>query len=165
MEQYPYFIYPDIKRLRKGNLSREEEIRLRRKIAANIGDPRVLRVILGDDPEDFANFYPPHAKPVTGTLETIDSFLNKFGSSELPLSEATAAIAEPVTETTSELPAEQPSEVTEEDGIAAIKNKDYKTALEIFKRLNLNNPKKSIYFADQMRFLKKLIYNETHKSL
>lgn len=38
-----------------------------------------------------------------------------------------------------------------------IKKGNYRKALEIITDLNLNNPKKSIYFADQMRFLQKLI--------
>lgn len=40
-----------------------------------------------------------------------------------------------------------------------VKNKNYSKALEIITELSLNNPKKSIYFAYQMRFLKKLIKN------
>lgn len=40
-----------------------------------------------------------------------------------------------------------------------IKQGRYEKALEIIKRLNLNNPKKSVYFADQIRFLEKLIIN------
>lgn len=35
----------------------------------------------------------------------------------------------------------------------------FEKALEIIKRLNLNYPKKNVYFADQMRFLEKLILN------
>lgn len=35
----------------------------------------------------------------------------------------------------------------------------FEKALEIIKRLNLNYPKKSVYFADQIRFLEKLIIN------
>ena len=35
----------------------------------------------------------------------------------------------------------------------------YSQALEIIKRLNLDNPKKNAYFADQIRFLEKLIVN------
>ena len=38
-----------------------------------------------------------------------------------------------------------------------IKEKKYKEAIEILEKLNLINPKKSIYFADQIRFLKKII--------
>ena len=37
----------------------------------------------------------------------------------------------------------------------------YSQALEIIKRLSLNYPEKSIYFADQIRFLTKLVLNET----
>ena len=40
-----------------------------------------------------------------------------------------------------------------------IKQHRYVKALEIIRRLNLKNPKKSAYFADQMRFLEKLIIN------
>ena len=38
-----------------------------------------------------------------------------------------------------------------------IKNGNYAKALDIISELNLKFPEKSIYFADQMRFLKKLI--------
>ena len=37
----------------------------------------------------------------------------------------------------------------------------YSQALEIIKRLSLKYPEKSIYFADQIRFLAKLVLNET----
>lgn len=41
-----------------------------------------------------------------------------------------------------------------------VKKRNYDKALEIITELSLNNPKKSIYFAYQMRFLKKLIKNQ-----
>ena len=44
-----------------------------------------------------------------------------------------------------------------------IKQGRYSKALEIIKRLNLNNPKKNAYFADQIRFLQKLIINNKYK--
>ncbi|MCM1004913.1 MAG: hypothetical protein NC402_01300 [Prevotella sp.] len=44
-----------------------------------------------------------------------------------------------------------------------IKNRNYSKAIEIISELSLNNPKKSIYFADQIRFLRKLIINENKK--
>lgn len=40
-----------------------------------------------------------------------------------------------------------------------VKKGNYSKALEIINELSLNNPKKSIYFADQKRFLKKLMLN------
>ena len=44
-----------------------------------------------------------------------------------------------------------------------IKQKKYEQALTIIKRLSLNFPKKSIYFADQIRFLEYLILNDKNK--
>lgn len=44
-----------------------------------------------------------------------------------------------------------------------IKQGRYEKALEIIKRLNLNIPKKNAYFADQIRFLEKLIINNKNK--
>ena len=44
-----------------------------------------------------------------------------------------------------------------------IKQRRYEKALEIIQSLSLNFPEKSIYFADQIRFLKKLIVNENYK--
>lgn len=40
-----------------------------------------------------------------------------------------------------------------------VRARKYEEALSILKELNLNNPKKSIYFADQIRFLEKIIDN------
>ena len=45
-----------------------------------------------------------------------------------------------------------------------IKQGKYLKALEIIKRLNLNIPKKNAYFADQIRFLEKLIVNSGQKN-
>lgn len=44
-----------------------------------------------------------------------------------------------------------------------IKQGRYSKALEIIKRLNLVYPKKNRYFADQIRFLEKLIINNNKK--
>ena len=41
-----------------------------------------------------------------------------------------------------------------------IKQRNYKRAYEIISSLNLNYPEKSIYFADQLRFLSRLIANQ-----
>lgn len=54
------------------------------------------------------------------------------------------------------------SKLTESFAKIMIKNGNYRKALEIITDLSLNNPEKSIYFADQMRFLRKLIINENN---
>ena len=50
-------------------------------------------------------------------------------------------------------------EITEENAKKLIFERKYKQAIVILKQLNLNNPKKSVYFADQIRFLEKVIEN------
>ncbi|MDE6378686.1 MAG: hypothetical protein K2K72_08075 [Duncaniella sp.] len=42
-----------------------------------------------------------------------------------------------------------------------IRQKRYDKAFEIIHTLSLNNPKKSSYFADQLRFLRKLMLNRS----
>ena len=58
---------------------------------------------------------------------------------------------------------EKPS-LTESFAKILIKNGNYSRALEIITEISLNNPEKSIYFADQIRFLKKVISLESLKS-
>jgi len=48
---------------------------------------------------------------------------------------------------------------SEENAKKLITERKYSEAIEILKGLNLNNPKKSVYFADQIRFLEKVITN------
>ena len=44
-----------------------------------------------------------------------------------------------------------------------IKQGRYEKAIEIIRKLSLKNPKKNRYFADQIRFLEKLIINNKNK--
>ncbi|HEY6915994.1 MAG TPA: hypothetical protein VI413_15050 [Paludibacter sp.] len=50
-------------------------------------------------------------------------------------------------------------EFSEDKAKKLIQERKYLEAIEILKALNLNNPKKSVYFADQIRFLEKVIAN------
>ncbi len=50
-------------------------------------------------------------------------------------------------------------DISESNAKNLIRNKKYSEAIEILRKLNLNNPKKSVYFADQIRFLEKIIAN------
>lgn len=44
-----------------------------------------------------------------------------------------------------------------------IKQRKYAKAIEIIRRISLRYPQKSPYFADQIRFLEKLVLNESHR--
>ena len=86
----------------------------------------------------------------SGSQDAIDAFLSNFSPS--PLSYTPAA-----DEVTSAPDCTPP---TEESARILIKNRKYSDALAIIEHLYLINPEKSIYFADQIRFLKKLILNQ-----
>ncbi len=51
------------------------------------------------------------------------------------------------------------TEISENIAKKLIAERKYADAIEILRALNLNNPKKSVYFADQIRFLEKVILN------
>ena len=61
---------------------------------------------------------------------------------------------------------EEPSEgyFTETLARIYIKQGRYSKALEIIRRLSLQYPKKNAYFADQIRFLEKLIINNNNNN-
>lgn len=199
--RYPYFVYPLIAAL-KGDCTQEERIAFKRLIAAHVGDTDTLLDLFGPDGDVFADFYPDMHAPDPSTDDTIDNFLNKFGSKaglqSDPLNFAPtvdyAAILE-AEEKGGSSPGRvvQPSELqdlefddeydveeeeaeeevqsakvadstplTESLARMMIKNGNYAKALEIINDLNLKNPEKSVYFADQIRFLKKLILNKNN---
>lgn len=77
-----------------------------------------------------------------------------------PQTEATEAATTPVA--TAPTPAPAPmhdTSLSESLAKIYIRQKRYDKAFEIIHTLSLNNPKKSAYFADQLRFLRKLILN------
>jgi hypothetical protein len=88
------------------------------------------------------------AKPIVEKPQTIELPIN-----ESPLQ--TAPELKPEIEQTriDEL------EISENNAKKCILEKKYTDAVEILRALNLNNPKKSAYFADQIRFLEKVISN------
>lgn len=92
--------------------------------------------------------------------DIIDSFLEKAETNDIslqPLQKETKRNTTPDTETTGN------SFLTETLAKIYIKQKKYEQALAIIQQLSLNFPKKSAYFADQIRFLELLILNEKNK--
>ena len=109
--------------------------------------------------------------------ELIDSFIEQSGSElvepkpkeEVPVEETPAEEVVKDDETSTEQPEkaveadEDESYFTETLAKIYVRQHRYEKALEIIKKLNLKYPKKNIYFADQIRFLEKLIINEKSK--
>lgn len=83
------------------------------------------------------------------TMGAIDSFLDKTPQRIRPKKEAKEE--------------EKPS-LTMSFAKILIKNGNYRRALEIITEISLKNPEKSVYFADQIRFLQKLVFIESQKS-
>lgn len=81
-----------------------------------------------------------------------------------PADETDSVIASFLNEMPPKRPVRKPAQYDMTDFSRAVKEHDYKAALEIITRLSLNNPKKSVYFASQMRFLKKLIKIEEYST-
>ena len=96
--------------------------------------------------------------PMSG-MQLIDKFINDDGG-KLTLKDNPEFVPQ-LEDTNSEGEKVQEEEYfTETLAGIYIKQGKYSKALEIIKRLNLNYPKKNAYFADQMRFLEKLILND-----
>ena len=96
--------------------------------------------------------------------QLVDTFLEKSESDETLFSTSIKANNTPQqsTQDTDSL-LDDDTFLTETLAQVYIKQKKYEQALTIIKRLSLNFPNKSIYFADQIRFLEYLIFNEKNK--
>ena len=83
------------------------------------------------------------------------------GSSETAAMTESSALSE--SDETSDDDMDEESYFTETLAKIYVKQQRYSKALEIIKKLNLKYPKKNAYFADQIRFLEKLIINTKSK--
>ena len=99
------------------------------------------------------------------TLDLIDSFISNNEQGRIELKEDIEYVPEIADE------GDKNGENEDEEGYFTetlariyIKQGRYSQALEIIKRLNLAYPKKNAYFADQIRFLEKLIINNNNKN-
>lgn len=102
----------------------------------------------------------PEEAPKLKGQEWIDHFLEN--SEEQPLIASVTEEEEEELGKTEEEP-EDESYFTETLAKIYVKQQRYSKALEIITRLNLKYPKKNAYFADQIRFLEKLIINTKSK--
>ena len=104
------------------------------------------------------------ATPQLKGQELIDSFLeNGEGRIELSTEQQEGKNVDKLTDSDTTTKEPDESYFTETLAQIYIKQGRYSKALEIIRRLSLNIPKKNAYFADQIRFLEKLIDNENNK--
>ena len=173
--EFKYFIYPALKELEAG-ATPERRHRLRAMIASNIYSPDLLKKPMeGLDIKDILSGK-RQAKPGTTDNDLIiDSFIEKFGrpgqkepdtpllppAEESPQSDYFSAIS-----SQQEKKTEEPENESKwlENVKKLVKNADYEGAIAFIKENYLNNPEKSIYFADQIRFIKKMMLNERKKA-
>lgn len=118
---------------------------------------------------------PAEAMPKLKGHELIDNFIEKSESDAVvylkPLREEERTMTASSTETnetgrTTETNTEEEEDdscFTETLAKIYVKQQRYSKALEIIKKLSLKYPKKNAYFADQIRFLEKLIINAKSK--
>ena len=167
MSEYPpYYIVPHVEEYKKLSPTSEEALKLARRIATNIGDYASLRHVLGMDPPEFARFYADIDPATPDTFDTIDSFLDKFGQDAPVLGYMATQMSVPSeTVASSGQKREVNNEEVPDNELKKLMSQGrYREALQLIEAQNLNNPNKSIYFAHQMRFLKKLVALENFRN-
>ena len=100
-------------------------------------------------------------RPLKGQ-QLIDDFI-KNGSSRISLQDEIESSPESLISQESEMTANEEDYFTETLAKIYIKQGRYDKALEIIRKLMSDYPKKNSYFADQIRFLEKLIINNKSK--
>ena len=154
----PYYIIPAVEEYLKSDPASPRARKLRTLICANIGDKDALAGIFGTD--ETLEEMPPKTSSETESMKKIDSFLEKFGT-KTPASCNQGYVLEKETWAGS---AEKTSDPFQKEMSRLIKARRYQDALKLIETQNLNNPQKSIYFAHQIRFLKKLIALDKYRN-
>ena len=138
LDAYPYFAVAAARAVAGGATQQAEDDAFRAIAACNVASPQALRKAFGSEPEPF---YPDARQQNLSTSATIDAFMAVFGAKE---------------------ESRQAPEPQAVDLRHLIAGKRYEEALALLEHQNLTNPEKSIYFADQIRYLRKLIINSKH---
>ena len=142
------------------SIPKEEEDTTTKKRKPTPADAAIDYVAYLLDTEEESE--PVQEVPEMPGQQLIDTFINsdkpKFVLSEAP---ATGSLSVEIDEIASEGVGEE--YFTETLARIYIKQGRYSKALEIIQRLSLQFPKKNAYFADQIRFLEKLIINNNKK--
>ena len=142
------------------------------------GEVEALNRAIFNPQPDYADVLAAQEKEEGGMIltdaDSQDALINQFIAEQMELGKeaAKAPVATPIDE-------EEKAEIAEDvignptlnddsmlsESLAKmyISRHKYSQALEIIKRISLKYPEKSIYFADQIRFLTKLVLNETLK--
>ena len=154
--KYPYYIPGLVVAYHASKPGSDSRRLLRGRIIANIGDPGIVARLLPEEETEESK------KERGDNVDPIDSFLSKFGNDPRPLGYMKDLIDK---ENPGKGEKEKP---TFEGNIELslrelIKKERYSEALAIIEEQNLNNPEKNIYFADQIRFLRKLISIKNYK--
>ena len=143
------------------SIPKEEEDTTKKKRKPTPADAAIDYVAYLLDTEEETEAAPE--VPEMPGQQLIDTFINsdkpKFVLSEAP---ATGSLSVEIDEIASEGVGEE--YFTETLARIYIKQGRYSKALEIIQRLSLQFPKKNAYFADQIRFLEKLILNNNKKN-
>ena len=183
--KFEYFIYPALKELANAR-DPERRLQLRALIAANIYSPELLNTpVEGLDVDQLLALLSPEPEKSDEDL-IIDSFIEKFGKPgqkelDSPLLPDTAEGLLPQDKTVLDTPVAQENDPKDQSSLPPrkeeknvddwletvkkmVKNADYRGAIAFINEKYLNNPEKSIYFADQIRFIKKMMLNEERKS-
>ncbi|MCM1521605.1 MAG: hypothetical protein NC039_03005 [Muribaculaceae bacterium] len=134
-------------------------------------DALLERLIFNPVPPDYTSLLEHEgieatpAPPTSAQDSLIDAFLASAPEEDLAvLPETPLKEPEPVVREARHIAPPEDSSLSESLAKIYIRQKRYDKAFEIIHTLSLNNPKKSAYFADQLRFLAKLMLIQKHQN-
>ncbi len=120
--------------------------------------PEFATSFFNEIPHDY--FSLEETKEPSDKSQSLKSLAQKLKDARLQKAQQKPIVVEaPTPEPKMETPVttEEAVVYTEEEAIRLIKAKKFESALKILRVLHLNIPEKSVYFADQIRYLEKII--------